>query len=78
MTIDDIRYNARIYNVDYLVIEELPQSSSHSIPVFILKAPYMPRVFIKSIKSLRPVNTFIRYQHSKGFIHWLAWKLRTV
>jgi hypothetical protein len=76
MTKEDIENIARIHQIDFLEIEEiLPYISS---PKVILKAPYMSKDFIKHVENMRPAIVFYDYKYSKGFIHWLAWKLRKV
>lgn len=70
MTKDLLENIAKIHQIDFLEIEE-------RYPAFlVLSAPYMSKNFIKHVENMRPANIWIKYDYSKGFIHWLAWKLR--
>lgn len=76
MTKELVEMIARTQKVDFLLIEE--SISRGEFPTVFLKAPYMPDSFIKEVEKRRPVTVDIKYVHNKGFVHWAAWKLRTL
>ena len=70
MTKDLIENIAKIHQIDFLEIEvQVPAT-------VILSAPYMSKKFIKHVENAKPVHIWIKYEYSKGFIHWLVWKFR--
>ena len=71
MTIEYVKKLAETFKIDFLVISETPHN------ILCLYAPYMPKNFINYMETQRSYSIHIRYKYSKGFFHWLAWKLRT-
>ncbi len=79
MTKDTIEKYAKLHKVDFLIISDTnayPFKPSSGCQLIHLKAPYIPKKFIRDIDSMTPVGIYIRYFSGKGLIHWLAWKLR--
>lgn len=70
MTKDLIENIAKIHSIDFLEIEVLVPAT------VVLRAPYMTKNFISDVENAKIVHIQIEYRYSKGFIHWLAWKLR--
>ena len=79
MTKVDIEDCAKLYDIDFIIIDDRP---SHFFAVYagntviFIKAPYISKKFKCAIDRRTPIGVYVRYFHGKGFIHWLAWKLR--
>lgn len=71
MTEELIKMAAEKHKIDFLTIEVVAREGK-----VILRAPYMTAAFIKYIESWRPVSAYIEYHYTRGFINWLAWKMR--
>lgn len=71
MTINIIKNIAKKHKIDFLKIE----NTVNAFKLLII-APYLSKKFIEDMERNKPVHILIDYEYSKGFIHWLAWKLR--
>ena len=66
-----IQLAAEKHGLDFLTIEVVAREGK-----VILRAPYMTKAFINYMESWRPACAYVEYHYTKGFINWLAWKLR--
>ena len=83
MTDAMVRLKAEEHKVDFLIVEDNLHEAAQTgfkreFPTVYISAPYMPKSFIKDMERCKPVTLIFKYSHGKGFIQWLAWKLRII
>jgi hypothetical protein len=71
MTKELIELIAEEHKIDFFTMEVIPPEGR-----IVLRAPYMTKAFVKEIERWRPAVLYAEYQYHKGFISWLAWRLR--
>ena len=67
---------AEKHKIDFMFLGENYQTRTTDMPAITINAPYMSEAFIKEILLRKPVFVHFHLKYNKGFVHWLAWKLR--
>lgn len=77
MTRDLILSIAIKHDIDFVTIDEKGLIDPlYDFPSVTISAPYMSKDFIVDMNTHWPVTVELDLKYGKGFIHWLAWRLR--